>query len=278
MYKEAGFIFPQTTKKRIEDVLEFHNTVIKNRKEYLLSETQRIRQEMDKQEKETETISNKRAILLLTLQTHGALEEYSQLQNRLSSIKQSLEEKQNKISDIKKIEQGRSDIKIKKESLAQKARQDKEERKDQIDKVIKLFNQNSEFLYSQPGNFSINITDSGYKFNVEILRSGSQGINYMKVFTYDITVAMFRAGMRNPGFVIHDSTIFDGVDERQVAKALELAAKACEDLGIQYICTMNSDNIPKKEFTEGFLKVFNESIRITFTDDKENGGLLGFRF
>lgn len=46
----------------------------------------------------------------------------------------------------------------------------------------------------------------------------------MKVFCYDMVIA--ELGMeRNffPDFLIHDSTIFDGVDERQVARALMLA-------------------------------------------------------
>jgi len=44
-------------------------------------------------------------------------------------------------------------------------------------------------------------------------------------FCYDLMLArLWPARPATPGFLIHDSTIFDGVDERQRALALDLAA------------------------------------------------------
>jgi len=76
--------------------------------------------------------------------------------------------------------------------------------------------------------------------------------------------------------LIHDSIIFDGVDERQKALAIELACKEAKKLGFQYICTMNSDAIPWGDFTSDF--EFNQFVRRTLTDSSEEGGLLGIRF
>jgi uncharacterized protein YydD (DUF2326 family) len=70
--------------------------------------------------------------------------------------------------------------------------------------------------------------------------------------------------------------LYDGVDSRQVAAALELAAAKSKDLGFQYICTLNSDDVPYSEFTEGF--DFDSFIRLTLTDESESSGLLGFRY
>jgi uncharacterized protein YydD (DUF2326 family) len=44
---------------------------------------------------------------------------------------------------------------------------------------------------------------------------------------------------------VHDSHLFDGVDERQVAKALQLGANAARELNFQCIVTMNSDAVPQ---------------------------------
>ncbi len=278
LYEEAGLIFPELIVKRIDDVLDFHTKVIRNRKSYLESEIQRITNEMRSQEANIKKLSDKRGKLLSVLQTHGALEEHSKMQNYLTSLQQEQERTISKIADIKRIEQGQSEIKMRKATLVKTARADREERSHRVDEIIKVFNQNSEYLYSQPGNFSIMVTDTGYKFNVSIQRSGSQGISYMKVFTYDITLMEFRKNLDNPEFLIHDSTIFDGVDERQVAKALELAYSKSHDTKTQYICTMNSDDIPEREFSDGFLEKFQDSVRVVFTDSSEEGGLLGFRF
>lgn len=47
----------------------------------------------------------------------------------------------------------------------------------------------------------------------------------------------------SPRMLIHDSAIFDGVDERQVALALELACQESEMKKVRYICMFNSDDI-----------------------------------
>ncbi len=43
--------------------------------------------------------------------------------------------------------------------------------------------------------------------------------------------------------LIHDSAIFDGVDERQVALGLELACQESEMKKVRYICMVNTDDI-----------------------------------
>jgi uncharacterized protein YydD (DUF2326 family) len=68
------------------------------------------------------------------------------------------------------------------------------------------------------------------------------------------------------------------VDERQIAKALELAASEAEEQGIQYICALNSDNVPYDDFGESFRSEFARHVIITFTDATDDGGLLGIRF
>ena len=68
--------------------------------------------------------------------------------------------------------------------------------------------------------------------------------------------AGFNPRPASPGFLIHDSTIFDGVDERQRAEALELAASESQAHGFQYICTLNSDDVPRNEFFLDTFRVF----------------------
>ena len=132
-------------------------------------------------------------------------------------------------------------------------------------------------LYSRPGELVVDVVDGGYKFNVEIERQDSQGVEQMKVFCYDLTIATLWAGRNaGPGFLIHDSTIFADVDERQKAHALELAARTAEANGFQYICCLNSDGVPATDFTKGF--DLQPHVRIELTDEGQAGGLLGIRY
>ena len=148
-----------------------------------------------------------------------------------------------------------------------------------MENAFKSFNRNSENLYNDPGILSINVTEAGYKYDVEIKRARSEGIGYMKIFCYDLTLIQLLSGMNDKWeSLIHDSTIFNGVDERQIAKALELAASEAEKQGFQYICALNSDTIPYDDFSESFKSEFKKHVIITFTDATDNGGLLGIRY
>jgi uncharacterized protein YydD (DUF2326 family) len=46
-----------------------------------------------------------------------------------------------------------------------------------------------------------------------------------------------------PGFLIHDSHLYEPVDGRQFARALRIGAEYAEEIGIQYIVTLNSDEL-----------------------------------
>jgi uncharacterized protein YydD (DUF2326 family) len=279
VYQEAGLAFHDTLLRKLDDVSGFHKKIIENRKEYLKAEIERLAREIKDQEANITQLSNKRAELLEILKTHGALEEYSKLQGQAAGLKQQLEEIKNRKENLERFEEGKNNLKIAKAELFQKSRMDYQERMPRVETGIKLFNKYSERLYNEPGTLSINVTEDGYKFDVDIKRAGSHGIKRMKVFCYDLTlVHLLSAKIGEPAFLIHDSSIFEGVDERQIASALELAFSDAQAEGFQYICALNSDTLPYSDFSETFKTEFDKHVVITFTDSTDDGGLLGIRF
>ena len=154
---------------------------------------------------------------------------------------------------------------------------DYEERRALWSQALSLFSEFSESLYKSPGRLVIDIDDTGYKFDVEIAGSPSEGISKMKIFCYDLMLISF-ARQRGLGidFLIHDSTIFDGVDPRQRAHALELAAAMAAKYDFQYICTLNTDMVPVSDFSPGF--DYEALVRLRLTDTDASGSLLGFRY
>lgn len=279
VYKEAGLQFPTELIDDISKVKDFHAEVVKNRKNYLSSEVEKLSSSITNDKKRVEEISNKRADLLKILDSHGALDEHHKLNSWYAENQKAYNEIINRIENLRKFEEGKGKLKIEKTELVAKMRADYLERQEVISKSIRTFNQNSQALYNEPGVLSINIKDKGYDFDIDIKRSRSQGIGYMKTFCYDMTLSMLRSETPDsPGILIHDSTIFDGVDERQVAKALQLAYRQSNENGFQYICALNSDIIPYNDFQDDFKKQFDSSIAIRFTDATEDGGLFGKRF
>lgn len=277
MYAEVGIVLPENIVKRLEDVQAFHQKITSDRREFLEGELQRLRDSIVRREEQIRQGTNERASLMEILQTHGALEEYTKLQQRHLQTVAALEEVKTRINNLQKFEQEKSNLKIETEQLLVEARLDHENRREIWERAIALFNANSEALYESPGKLIIDVDPTGFRFQVEIERSTSQGIEQMKVFSYDLTLAQIWAENEyGPGFLIHDSTIFDGVDERQVALALQLAADASERLGFQYICCLNSDLIPYDDFDDDF--DLDSYKRLILTDNTENGGLFGIRF
>ena len=277
VYRAVGRTMPGLVSHQLEEVERFHEQLLTNRREYLQSEVQRLTDDRTKRDNEILRLSDRRARLMNTLRVYGALEEYNELQERHMETSSELEGVNGRIENLKRFEAGMSDVRLRRERLLQTARREFEERRHTRETAISLFNANSQALYEAPGNLVLEITDTGFEFDVEIMRSGSQGIENMKIFCYDLMLAQLWAERRpSAAIMIHDSTIFDGVDERQVAKGLELVAREAETRDFQYICALNTDTMPSRDFTSGF--DLGRYVRLRLTDESESGGLLGIRY
>ena len=277
VYQDVGVTMPEMVRRRLEEVQDFHRQIVANRRAYLQSEIQRVESGRSQRTLELQAAIEKRAQSLQVLQTHGALQEFTALQELHLDLVARRNDVNNRISNLQRFEQGRSEVRVSRELLLQTARRDFEERREARATAINIFNSNSQALYSAPGDLVVNIADTGFRFDVEIMRSGSQGINNMKIFCYDLMLAqLWAAKQPSPRLLMHDSTIFDGVDERQIAQSLELAHQEAENNGFQYVCALNSDTLPSDEFSHAFdLESF---VRLRLTDESEEGGLLGIRY
>lgn len=277
VYEEAGVFFPDASRKRLEDVKEFHRKLIENRRRFLSSEITRLSRSIEGSEADQRRIDEERASVMSVLKSHGALDQLAQLQRIHAEDIAQLRAVEAQIGTLRKIEEGKGNLRIEEELLRRKTRNDLDDRKPQRERAIQVFNGNSESLYEAPGNLVIDLGTSGFKFDIEILRSRSGGIGNMKILCYDLMLAELWSGRRpSPHLLIHDSVLFDGVDERQVAHGLELAERKSRDCGFQYICTLNSDSIPTNDLSDTF--DINQFVRLVLTDKSPAGSLLGIRY
>jgi uncharacterized protein YydD (DUF2326 family) len=277
LYERAGVELPGAVKKQLADVQAFHSTLVENRRSFLSSEVQRLEYAQSVRISQIETATAQRAELMAILQTHGALDEYTQLQQRYLKTRAELEGVMRRIKNIEDLQEGEGSLKIDRALLVKRARRGLAERAANRDRAIELFNANSQALYEEPGNLVVNVGDAGFEFDVSIHRSTSGGVENMKIFCYDLMLAqLWSERQQSPGVLVHDSIIFDGVDERQRALALQLAAEASKAFGFQYICTMNSDAVPWTEFGTQF--EFNDHVRLRLSDEDEKSSLTGIRF
>ncbi len=277
IYEETGLAFPDAVKRTLEEAATFHEKIVRNRASFLEAEIFRIKNEITQREELIKTLTDKRASCMEVLNTHGALEEYSRLQEEHTKIKEKLEQILNKIEDIRDKTKKRKEIKVTKLELDKKATIDYEEKRELWEQAIRFFNESAKALYGVPGEFVIDISDKGYRFDVDIPGGRGGGIGKMKIFCYDLMIMCMQKVLgRNIDFLVHDSTIFEGVDERQIAHAIEQATVKAREHNFQYIITINSDMVPYKDFHKDF--DFNKYIKLRLSDEDESGSLLGMRF
>ncbi len=277
LYEQAGATLPGLVKQRLDDVRAFHLELTRNRKQYLEDEAIRLQDELNQVTTEQSELGTKRARLMKFLDTHGALEEYNELQQLNADQRSAVEEIERHIQRRRTIDTEQSEIKIQQGRLDLDARRDMDERHT-LRQARDIFNANSEYLYRVPGAFIVDIdAKSGFNFRVEIKGAESAGISKMKVFCFDLMRAeIWSKRDVRPGFLIHDSSLFADVDERQVARALELAERKSRECGFQYIVCLNSDSIPNDEFVEDF--DIDQYVRLRLTDNAPSGRLLGIAY
>jgi uncharacterized protein YydD (DUF2326 family) len=100
----------------------------------------------------------------------------------------------------------------------------------------------------------------------------------MEIFCFDLALYQFLAKKKSgPGFLIHDSHIFDGVDNRQVALALKAGSDAANTNNGQYIVTMNSDKFDQLPPVPG-LDIDASVLGTILSDETPDKGLFGFQF
>lgn len=277
IYKDFGLAFPDMVVKRLEDVRQFHKNIVRNRKDYLGSEIDRLDHAVRRRERDINDIGDKKSRIMNILKTHGALDEFLRIQENHQAKIAELEGVENRLKILREVGDERAALALDSARLLQTTKSDLAEREARWAEAIRTFNSYSRSLYDTPGTLTIGAFSSGYKFNVYIERSDSHGYQNMKIFCYDLMLARLWARKQaSPGFLVHDSIMFADVDKRQVAHAIQLADAESREHKFQYICMMNSDSIPHEEFDPEF--DFDSHVSITLTDETERGSLLGIRF
>jgi uncharacterized protein YydD (DUF2326 family) len=279
MYKEAGVLLPSLVKKRFDDVTVFHESVVRNRRAYLKAEIDAAKQRIASRDAEKEQLDARRSEVMTVLKSAGALEHFTALQAELTKAEAHAENLRKRVEAAEALESGTTKLRVERAQLVERLRQDYAEQDEVVRKAVLTFTDISSRLYEEnkAGALTITPTENGPVFEAHIPGEKSKGVNNMRIFCFDMMLMLLSLERdRSPGFLIHDSHLFDGVDERQVGKALAVGAELAANHGFQYIVTMNTDSMPK-EVPAGF-KLDDHALSVRLNDASEDGGLFGFRF
>jgi uncharacterized protein YydD (DUF2326 family) len=267
-------------RRELHELRAFHAALVTNRRAFLATEIAALEERIETRSGAAERIGAERASKLAILNSSGSLDEYTKIQARLTERRERLARTESHLAAIDRLEEGGRTLRLEAQAAYDRAKVAHDERQVQRDRAISLFNGYSQFLYDEPGNLLLDVRQvrgmPTFEFGVEIVRSKATGIEHMKTLCLDLTIAaIWAARPTRPGFLVHDSAVFEGVDERQRASALVLAEREARTRGYQYILALNTDELPKA-LPSGFDPKRYERLRLT--DDPPTGSLFGMRF
>jgi uncharacterized protein YydD (DUF2326 family) len=277
LYREAEIVLPEIVARRFIEVQNFHDSIIRNRRTYLEGEIAGARQRISDRRKNQERLSARQSELLQMLRSYGALDQYAQLQSEFARAESEAESVRRRYAAAEQLEGKKTELEIERTQLLRRLQQDYSEQRNVLQRAILAFEQISSALYEQAGSLTIVDSLNGPVFEITMPSSKSKGISNMQIFCFDMMLMrLCKERGIGPGFLIHDSHLFDGVDERQIAKALEVGNRITQEIGIQYIVTMNSDTLPRDLVREFELEEFIMPVKLT--DATTDGGIFGVRF
>jgi uncharacterized protein YydD (DUF2326 family) len=279
VYRELEVVLGEQVRRRFDDVQDFHASIVRNRRRYLSEEIRTLEERLSVRAAERARLGEELQSVLRTLNEGGALEALTALQQALAQKQASKEALQHRYEAAQTLEASSLEIRAQRIDLQRSLSADLAERQQQQDEATLLFSEFAQRLYGtgRQAYLVIDAATNSLKVEPRIDSDGSRGIGNMVTFCFDLTVAVIahRHG-RGPDFLVHDSHLFDGVDDRQIAAALGLAREVADREGLQYIATMNSDDLDKAE-RRGF-DPGSAVLSPLLTDAYDDGGLFGFRF
>lgn len=285
LYEEVGIFFNDQVVRRFEQVIQFHRQVAENRKVQLSKELARASERLKSRRAQIDNLQISLSQKLALLRSGVAIERVGNLEKNLLAIEGELNDLKQQLPKVREINETRNKLKREIEEQVELIGEDVQGREAARKSAVQAFAEVSRHLYDEPGNLILGRSkgSSGLEIDTDIVGKKSGGKSHMQIFCFDWVLAeAARRSDISPGFLVHDSHIFDGVDGRQIGLALDFASKKCADLGIQYIVAMNSDDLQKvtnEEHASGE-QIFDPNPYIVGTrlNDNENGGLFGVRF
>lgn len=278
VYRSAGVELPHgLIKQRYDDVRAFHESVIRNRESYLQSELTAASARIDVRNDRKRHLDSRRAELMGILKSHGALDHFQQIQAEAGRQAAQVETLRQRFEAAEQLESAKTTLEIERNQLALRLQRDFSEQSIRLNDAIRAFEETSSQLYESAGSMQIEPTPNGPAFRFPMQGSRSKGIKNMQIFCFDMMLMRLchQRGI-GPGFLVHDSHLFDGVDGRQVIRALHVGAQTASELEFQYLVTMNEDDAFKE--TEAGFSLNEYVIPVRLTDEADDGGLFGVRF
>lgn len=279
LYREAGTVLPDAVLASFKEVLGFHKSVARNRALFLGEELRDAQTSLKANDAVIKRLDERRASLLDLLNSTMALDAYSKAQADVTELDVKIARLNDRISDFERLDDMDSDLKRRRLEAADSVREELRENDASVKEMTSIFVSVCEEIYSdRKAKLIFDVDKKGaLKLKAKIDGDDSKGIKGVEIFAFDLACVIVgsKAGTI-PGFLVHDSHVFDAMDDRQLCSCLNIGARLSKEYNIQYIVMLNTDRLESAErlgFDRGEFPVST-----ILTDKGESGGLFGARF
>lgn len=244
IFNEANFHFADMVQKRLEDAAEFHIKIQESRRERIEKNINEIYVESIELKEKLRILENKRDSILSNLSSVGALDEYNSIVDRIRYLEGEIAEISSHQQTLARVRKNKLILEKQRAEISVEALEYIEEKQNHIDDIQSKFRALVRRFYSHQGG-AIRITKNEgvakylYDITIHIQKDSSQGVGEVKIFCYDIL--LYQLNVNLLGFMAHDSSLFSGVDIRQIKTMFKIALEMCEENGLQYFVNLNKD-------------------------------------
>lgn len=288
VYREAGIVFSDIALKRFEDVQAFHASVIRNRRLFLESEQSDVSAALRSIQGTRNELDAERSSLMLLLRESVALETYLAGQASLTTLNAEIAGIEDRLRMAERFENLGGEREAKAVETKRRMRLEVTEQESLLDQARALFSDLAAEIYGHGTgktkraslDLGVSPKQGNFLVNPEISADGSAGISSVKTFIMDmVTMCMAQKSGHSPGFLVHDSGLFDPVDSEQIASCLNIGSRLADEWGFQYVVTMNSDDLRSAIVDSG--GAFDEEphlLKLRLSDQEDEQKLFGFAF
>ena len=283
-YAEAQIQLSDMVTKKIEEVEAFNAKILGNRTFNLIKEKQSFEKQLSEIESQISHFGRLEDEKLQYLNSHGALDDYTQLTNLLAENKMSLLKLQQYKEIVKEYKTRQEEVKkeFANENIATV------EYLSGIESLIKrnilMFQSLSEQFYEgKSSGITIENNEGQNKLRFEIKAKieddTGDGVNEVRTFCFDWTLLKGQYN-HNVKFIFHDSRLISENDPRQVATMLKIAYHESQKNDFQYILSINQSTLDllQKELSEDeYRTLIIDTEVLELNDISDENKLLGIQ-
>ncbi|MCF6269912.1 MAG: DUF2326 domain-containing protein [Melioribacteraceae bacterium] len=265
IYNEVVENFGNQVAKTLDEVIDFKNNILANRKKYLIQKEDRLQKAINEVLNDISNLETKRSNFYKSLDEKGALDSVKNTYEELIIEKTDLERNVQVIKQIDEYQEMLTKLNVTISEVKLLISQELKKFEGKVDELRKLFIdilKNAIFVDESYDNAYFDIVPKPtanrkklpFDIEIEIPKADALGQSRLKIVAYDLMVFLYNIvnDRKLPDFLIHDG-VFHGISLKTRINT------------INYVYHKYLENAKHKQFQ--YIMTFNED-EITIPDDK----------